>query len=244
MILALASHEIRRLLRTRTLWLLFSGYAFFLAYLLLGFIEHFTTSAVNSLGVSRSIITPVFLWSSLIGHALLPLFAGRLFPEEYQKNTWPLLASAPMTGWELTLGKYLGLLCIVSLLSLLPLLMTSSLVFGSALDWGLVLSGWLGAWLSMAAFAAAVLYFSSLSREPLTATLIAFGALLLLIIIHISAGTSSSTGLYELSPLKHLKPLISARLNAPDLMYFLGMGTLCLWLTCRHLRYKMRHDRT
>lgn len=253
MILTLARHEIRRLFRSPLLWLLLAAYAFLLAYLFLGFIETFNLSvstanagAQNPAGVTQSIATPVFLWGSLLGYLLLPPFAGRLIAEERQKQTWSMLASAPISGWQIALGKYLGFLGPIALLSLFPLAMALSLLAGGPIDLGRVLSGWLGSILSLAAFGAAIFYFSCLVREPVTAILLAYGLLILLVIIHVTAGsgTSNTNGLYELSPLKHLTPLINGRINGQDLAYFAGFLGLFLWLSGRRLSHPTaRHTR-
>lgn len=246
MIRTIAHFEIQRLLRSPLLWIILAAFTGLLAYLFLSFIELFNTqiSATNAgssqpLGVTQGIATPTFLWAALLGHLILPLFAGRLLPEEHQHKTWPLLAAAPLSGWQIMWGKYLGLQFPIALLSLLPFLLSLSLLAGSPLDAGLLLWGTLGVWLSLAAFGAASLYISSLFREPLMATVFAFALLMTLVIIHMTATSNDSraTGLYELSPLKHLQPLIEGRINSADIIWFLSFGILFLWLAGRRLTH-------
>lgn len=243
MTLALARHEWRRFSRTPLLWLVLAGSLFLLAYLFLGFLEHFTTSIApqntasnRPIGVNRAVITPTFLWSGILGMVLLPMFAARLFPEERQKRSWTLLATSPLAAHQIVFGKFLGLLLPISLISALPLLLSLTLSLGTALDAGLLLSATAGVWLCLTMLGSAIVYLSSLNRDPLTATLMAYGFLLLLTVFHFVGGQSLDNSLYELSPLKHLSPLLEARINSRDLLYFAGGITLFLWLAVRQVQ--------
>ena len=115
--------------------------------------------------------------------------------------------------------------------------MPLSLSFGTALDWGKLLSGMIGLFLLLASFAAAGLYFSSLTTTPLIAAISSFGLLLLLMVFYMS-GSSENT-LSELfkyvSHFAHFVPFLGGLFDSSDLVYYLLFISAFLILAIRHL---------
>lgn len=242
MIMSLARLEWRRLSRTPLLWTLLASSVFLISYLFFSFIEYFTTEIAVSntgnaqaIGVTKTIVTPTFVWTGLIGMALIPMFAARLFPEEWQKRSWTLLASSPLSPLQLLMGKYLGLLLPITAMSVIPTFLSSTLFIGNSPDLGIIITATIGVWLCLSSIGAAILFLSTLNRDPLTATALGYGFLLLLAVFHFAGGQQLDNGLYELSPIKHLLPMLEGRFSIADLAYFAGFTSSCLWLGYRQL---------
>ncbi|MHC5833519.1 MAG: ABC transporter permease, partial [Nostoc sp.] len=88
------------------------------------------------------------------------------FSEERKSGSLTLLLAAPVTLTELVVGKFLGLcgffLVLLALLAAMPL----TLLIGTPLDLGRIAAGLFGLGLLMAAFGAAGLFISTLTKEP------------------------------------------------------------------------------
>src|SRR3989338_2148333 len=109
---------------------------------------------------------------------LAPMFTMRLIAEERRNQTFTLLLSAPLSSRHIVLGKFFGLLVFLAALMTGVPLMLYTLMFGTALDHGLLLSNMLGLLLLTASYVAVGLYVSALTTQPVIA---AIGALAVLV---------------------------------------------------------------
>jgi ABC-2 type transport system permease protein len=247
--LTLAARELRSLFVAPLAWILLAVLQLLLAWTFLSQIEQFLaaqprlTALVNAPGVSDLIVQPLFDSAASFIALLLPLLTMRALAEEYRTGTIELLLAAPLSSSRLLLGKYLALLCLVTLLVLPPLLMAVSLTLGAQLDWGRLAAASLGLLLNGAAFAAAGLFFSSLTAQPALAAAGSYGLLLLLWLLPLAGAGSAQAGnaLAWLSPQTHLTPLLSGLVRSADLIYFLLFGVAFLALAIR--RVDLRRSR-
>lgn len=244
MIAAITQSELKRLFRSPLAWALLAVVLFLLAFLFLVFVDNFinqiqpnNTAAEKPLGATHSIVTPVFTWAGIIMLAVLPLLTMRLLSEEYQKQTWSLLAASAAKFWQIVLGKYLSILFFITLACVLISLMPLSLYSGTAIDGGQLFSSLIGLWLLLASLTAAGLYFSTLTSEPGTAALMTFGLLLFLYVLQLSASMPGTSSLlfYYLSPWSHYTPFLAAKFSSLHIIYFLLFIATFLWLSIRRL---------
>lgn len=241
----LARNELYRLFLSPLAWLILALSTLILAYLFLTHIDNFVQiqakiSAIpGAPGVTELIIVPLFSNAATILLLLTPLITMRLLAEERRNDSLPLLLSAPLSIYQITLGKFFGTLGFFIILLLLICLMPLSLSFGSAIDYGVISAGLLGLVLLVASFSAIGLYLSSLTKQPAIAAMTTFSGLFLLWIID-WAGTNhmagESSGLFNwLSLLRHFETLLQGEVNSSDIAYYLIIITLFLTLTIRHL---------
>jgi ABC-2 type transport system permease protein len=244
MILFIARNELRRLFISPLAWTILAIVLFILAFLFLTLTENFLTELQPQLagrqdapGVTDAIVAPLLLWAGIVMLAVTPLLSMRLLAEERQHGSLTLLTSAPLSFTELVLGKYLGLISFLMIMLALVALMPVSLAVGTSLDWGKLLAGMLGLLLLLASFAAAGLFFSSLTATPLIAAVSSFGFLLLLVVLYLS-GTSegASSELFKhVSHFTHFVPFLSGLFDTADLAYYLLFIVAFLVLAIRHL---------
>ena len=243
--LTLAINEARRFYRLPAAWVLLAAGCFLLGWLFLSRIDPYLAmqadlaKLANPPGVTELVIAPTFTSSALILLALIPLLSMRTLAEERRQRTFNLLASAPLSSWQIVLGKYLGLMFTLLPLIALTALLPFSLLLGGKLDLGLVTANILGFVLLATAFAAAGVFTSSLSAHP---ALAAFGGLLLLLIWSFFPSGAAELGnpLELISPLKQFEPFNQGLIDSAGLVYFPLVTLLFLALTVLRLEHLKR----
>ncbi|MES0328387.1 MAG: ABC transporter permease subunit [Gammaproteobacteria bacterium] len=188
----------------------------------------------NAPGVTDLVVAPVLEIASIMLLMISPLLTMRLISEERHTGTLTLLLSSPISISEIVLGKYLGItlfyLILVGMISLMPL----SLMMGTELDLGKLAAGLLGLLLLLWAFAAAGLYLSSLTTNPIVAAISTFGLLLMLWMIERNGNGSESIFTYP-SLTSHITPFLRGMVNSVDLAYFALFIITFLLLTIRQM---------
>lgn len=247
MILTIARNELRRMFYSPLAWTLLSIVLFILALLFLILIEHFLTTIQprfstieGAPGVTDAVIAPLLLWAGVLMLAIIPLLSMNLISEERQNGSLRMLTSAPISVFELILGKYLGLLILILIMLSLLALMPLSLTLGTSLDWGKFGSGMLGLFLLATSFTAAGLYLSCVAATPFLAALGSFGLLIFLTVLYMSGssqGSASALFIY-LSHFSHFLSFLKGMFNSADLVYYLLFITIFLALAIHHMNIK------
>jgi len=243
MIFSIASRELRTLFLSPLAWSILAVLQFILAYLFLTQIETFSSiqsqlaNIDNAPGLTEIIVLPLFGNASIILLLVTPLLTMRLICEERRNKTLSLLLSAPLSGAEIILGKFLGILGMLGLIVLLVSLMPLSLLMGGDLDLGKFACNILALSLLVSAFASIGLYMSCIASHPTIAAICSFGLLLLLWVLDWTAGLKGqgSELFHYLSILKHFQNIQSGLLSSVDISYFLLFISTFLILSIRSL---------
>ena len=243
MIFSIASRELKTLFLSPLAWSILAVLQFILAYLFLTQIETFTTFQArlanidNAPGLTEIIVLPLFSNASIILLLVTPLLTMRLVSEERRNKTLSLLLSAPLSGTEIILGKFFGVLGMLLLIVIMTSLMPLSLLLGGELDIGKFSCNVLALSLLVAAFSSLGLYMSCIASHPTIAAIASFGLLLLLWILDWSSGIKDQhSDIFQyLSILKHFQNIQSGLLNTVDLSYFLLFTCTFLILSIRRL---------
>ncbi len=240
MILIIANKELKTLFASPLAWTLLALMQLILAWIFLGRLDAFLEiqsqliKITNPPGVTEVIVAPVFAMAAVILMMATPLLTMRLIAEERHNNTMTLLLSAPVSITDIVLGKFLGLMIFFSTVIGLVLALSISLLAGSSLDFGLLLSNTTGVFLIAACFASLGLFISCLTAQPAIAAAGALGALLLLWAIDIAANEINSfLGLFSL--FKHFENFNRGIINSFDLVYFILFILTFLVLSIRRL---------
>lgn len=243
MIFTIAARELKTLFLSPLAWSILAVLQFILAYLFLTQIETFLSIQAqlatidNAPGMTEIIVLPLFGNASIILLLVTPLLTMRLICEERRNKTLSLLLSAPLTGSEIILGKFFGILGMLMLIVALVCLMPLSLLAGGELDYGKFACNILAISLLVSAFAAIGLYMSCIASHPTIAAICSFGLLLLLWVLDWTAGLEGQqSDLFQyLSILKHFQSIQSGLLNSMDISYFLLFTGTFLILSIRRL---------
>jgi ABC-2 type transport system permease protein len=185
---------------------------------------------------------------------LIPAITMRSLAEERREGTFELLATRPLTDWQIVLGKYLACIILV-FFALVPTLVYyySVYVLGNPqgnIDTGGVIGSYIGLFLLGAVFCAIGLFASSVSKNQVIAFTIA-----VFLCFFFYSGFDSLSGLLSLQNLTlenlgitlHYQSVSRGVLDTRDLAYFVALAGLFICLTLIVLlkqRQKSLNDKT
>jgi ABC-2 type transport system permease protein len=194
-------------------------------------------------GFTELVAAPTFATAAAIMLFAVPLLAMRLIAEERRNQTMVLLTSAPVSIFDIVIGKFCALLAMLLLILALIAVMPLSLAGATRLDYPLLASMALGLALLAAAFSAVSLYVSSLTTHPIVAALGAFGALMAMVLMGENVADNLQTrGLGVLatfaqvfSPVKNFEPLGRGMIDTYAAACLVLLTLLFLAFTMRQL---------
>lgn len=167
---------------------------------------------------------------------VVPAVTMGTFSEEMRTQTYRLLQTAPVSSFQIVLGKFLASTSIVGLALLFsavyPIFM---MVYGNP-DAGQILSGYLGLFLLMCSQIAFGVWISSMTRiQFLSFIFTMFGLFMLLILSwiasQISGGGISESVFKYLASSSHLEDLFKGVITVSGVSYFICFTVLFLFLT-------------
>jgi ABC-2 type transport system permease protein len=224
-----------------TMFLLIGGYFFysiFAFYTLASMQSAMNPAMGRDLNVTDSVMRPLFSNISVILLLLMPLVTMRLFAEERRSGTIELLLTYPVRDGAVLAGKYLAAFALYAIMIALTLLYPGIVVYFARLEWGPVLTGYLGLLLMGGTFIAVGVCASSLTENQIVAAITTFGLLLLLWVLGWSADYAGGTAgrvLQHLSLLEHNDSFAKGVLDTKDIIYYANFIVLALFLTLRSL---------
>jgi ABC-2 type transport system permease protein len=175
---------------------------------------------------------------SVILLLICPLFSMRLFAEEQKNKTLELLMTAPISDAGIVIGKFLAtaLLLLVMLLSTAHFPM-ALLLLGQPDPWPM-LTGYLGIFLMGCAFLVIGMLTSTWTQNQIIAAVSSFAISLLLWFLGATGslvGSDLGAVLTYLSLNTHFESFSRGVLNSSDLIYYLSLIGLLLFVTIRSL---------
>jgi ABC-type transport system involved in multi-copper enzyme maturation permease subunit/ABC-type uncharacterized transport system involved in gliding motility auxiliary subunit len=221
------------------------GYIFAIVFLLV----------LTSLFISGFFIYPRAEMRGFFNHLpivlciFIPAVSMRLWAEDRKENTWEMLLTLPMKGWELTLGKFSAALvfyCIALAGTLTIPVMLGSL--GSP-DFGPIIGAYIGSVLLGAIFLAMGIFFSALVADQIVAFVLSLMASFTLFLLGtdlISAVIDSSwDGLGSflakvLGVTRHFNSFAKGVIELGDILYFAVWIIVFLFLNTLYIEGRMR----
>jgi ABC-2 type transport system permease protein len=176
---------------------------------------------------------------------LIPAITMRSIAEERKEGTFELLATRPLTDWQIVLGKFLASFSIV-LLALVPTIVYYFTVYqlgvtAGNIDSGAVIGSYIGLLLLGASFTSIGIFASSLSKNQIISFSIAvflcffafsgFDSISQLLSLQSIGSYLTALGINE-----HYQSISRGVLDTRDLIYFLSFIGLFLLLTHLILR--------
>jgi ABC-2 type transport system permease protein len=169
---------------------------------------------------------------------LVPAVTMRSLAEERKEGTFELLATRPLTDWQIIIGKYLACLLIV-LFALLPTLIYYYSVYTLGnpqgnIDTGAVIGSYIGLFLLGGSFTAIGIFASSITNNQI----IAFTVSVFLCFFAFSGFDSLSGllslqnyGLQDFGINEHYQSISRGVLDTRDLLYFLSFIAIFITIT-------------
>jgi ABC-2 type transport system permease protein len=244
---AIFKKEMRLYFTSPVAWVVFTIFLLIAGYFFYSIFAFFTLASMQSamnpqmgrdLNVTDSVMRPLFSNISVILLLLMPLVTMRLFAEERRAGTIELLLTYPVRDGAVLAGKYLAALMLYAIMIGLTVLYPAIVVYFARLEWGPVLTGYLGLLLMGATFIAVGVFASSLTENQIVAAITTFGVLLIFWILGWSADYAGGTAgrvLQFLSILEHNDSFSKGVLDTKDILYYVNFTALALFLTLRSL---------
>jgi len=208
------------------LWFLLSGLTF---VSLLG---------ANTPGAPFS-LAPLYQNLIVILLFLTPMLTMRLVAEERAGGTFELLFTAPLTEWQVALGKWLGALFFCCFLLVLTLHFPFFVLSNGATDAAPIWGAYIALGCLAATFCAFGLLCSSLSESVIVAGFLTFGGLLLSWMLAYPALASPDNQIAvfaaEVSVFTHFARMLGGAIDTKDLIFFASLTIWFLYATTRVL---------
>jgi ABC-2 type transport system permease protein len=215
-------------------WLQFSSFAF-----------ASMQSAMNpmmgrDLNVTDWVLRPVFFntLSVILFLFLMPLITMRLFAEERRSGTLELMLTYPVRDGAVLLGKFLAALALYLVMLALTLVYVVLVAWLASLEWGPLLTLYLGLILLGGAFLAVGTFASTVTENQIVAALITGLVLLALWIVGWPADTVGGAWakvLQHISVPDHVDSFAKGVLDTKDVLYFVDLTVVALFLSLKSL---------
>ena len=190
----------------------------------------------GSANVNEQMIRPVFLNASVILLFVLPMITMRTYSEEKRSGTIELLLTAPLTDFQIIMGKFVGAMALyAAMLAVTFIHMAVLFVFGKP-EWLPIVTGYLGMLLMGGCFISVGLLISSMTKNQIVAGMITFAVFLLLWVINwigSFTGPTTQAVLNYLSITDHLDDFTKGIIDTKHLVYYLSFIMFGLFLTMR-----------
>jgi len=244
-IITIASREWRSSFYTPLAYVLISGFLLLSGFFFFSFLQQFNVVLArtqmirdSSPSLNEWIVIPFYNTLQIVLIFLIPLLTMRSIAEERKAGTFELLATSPLTSGEIVLGKFLGVAVVITVMLLLSLSFPLVLVVFADPEVAPILIGFLGLLLFALALAAIGVAVSACARSQTVAGVLSLVILLVYYIIDAPAERFSEFSrqfLYYLAPARHAEALTKGLLTASDLVYFLSVIALGLFIANRIL---------
>lgn len=252
--LAIARKELEVYFTTPIAWVMFMVVAFFAALFFNGALDAYRFLTLRAFQFQDpSVLERMNLTDMVVGRLLgpvgiliviiAPFLSMRLVAEEKRSRTFELLMTAPVRPIQIVLGKYLAALAVmgaaVAIVAAFPLVLSVAsrgAAGGAGVEWQTVGTGLLGLFLLGAAAMSVGLLCSSLTESVIVAALVSLIALLTLwmaTIFAVGAEGPVKDLVSALSASEHLTAFLAGRIELKDLVYYLSLTALGLFLAER-----------
>ena len=153
-----------------------SPIAYFVVAVFLIGTGYFFTYNIFLTGIAT--MTETFQSMAILLLLVLPAVSMRLFASEYEGGTMELLQTLPLQPWQLVIGKFLGAVTILLLMTLGSMIDLIPLYLFGHPETSTIISGFLGFLLLGMACLAIGQFFSSLTENQIVAALVTVSVLL------------------------------------------------------------------
>lgn len=201
-----------------------------------------TSQNLTSLTLSETVIKPLFIYINLLFQFIIPLLTMKTFTAEDQMGTLDLLLRSRLSHRQIIGAKFLALVTQGGFFLSLTLICPIILFLSGHEDWGLVFSCYLGVLLTLSSYAAAGVFFSSLSKHPIFSALMTFGFLL---VSYLTVFTAQATQNYIVSEILrffsfgfHFEAFLRGQFVSYHLFWFFSLIGYFLYMT--HLSLERR----
>ncbi len=194
---------------------------------------------LEQFSVTNKILRPTFSWMGILLIIFVPLMSGKLIAEEKKNKTFELLMTSPVSLSDIILGKYAAVLTFFMIMLFFSLIFPGLVLKFGEPDVGPILTEYVGLVLLGASYLAWGLFASTLTANPVIASVIVFFGLLMTWLIgvlsHFVNEPWNTIAYYAALP-PHWLETSAGLIDTKNLVYFLSFIFFCLFLSHRSLR--------
>ena len=168
---------------------------------------------------------------------LIPMMTMRLFSEDKRLRTEQALLTAPISIWELVLGKFLSAVCIYAVNVGIALVFGITVTVFAPVEWPVVIGLFVGMMMFGSAMISIGMFISALTENQIVAAIGTFAALLFLGILDtvaelVNVGFIKDV-LYAISFNDRFNGFTLGMLQLRDVVFFLSVMLLFCYFTTR-----------
>lgn len=224
-----------------------TGYIAIVLFLLVNGLFLFVLKDSNIFDFGYASLDKFFELAPWIFIFLVPAISMRTFADEFKGGTFEILQTKPLTQWQIIAGKYFSILVIVVFIIVPTFIYIITIKILSAeggIDSGGIIGSYIGLFFLAAVFAAIGLCCSSFTANPVVAFLIsAFVCLLAYFGFNALSKLSFLEGgldyYIEMAGIDfHYKSISRGVLDSRDIIYFLSIIFLSLFITVKKIQKK------
>lgn len=241
--LALAQKELKGYFASPIAYIVMGFYAIpfgYFFYALLRFFERQSLQAAGlggqTMNINEQLVRPVFGNTMVIFLFMLPMITMRTYSEEKRSGTIELLLTAPLTDFQIIMGKFLGAMGLYAAMLAITLPHIGLLFLFGSPEWRPIATTYLGMLLMGGCFVSVGLLISSLTKNQIVAAVVTFAVFLMLWVINWIAtfmGPTTQAILNYMSIMDHLEDFMKGILDTKHLVYYFSFIAFGLFLTAR-----------
>lgn len=187
-------------------------------------------------------MTETFQSVSILLVTLVPVITMRLFSAEFSGRTMELLMTLPLEPWQIVIGKYLGALTILLLMTAGTMIYLVPLYLFGNPETSTLLSGYLGFFLLGMACIAVGQFCSVLTQNQIVAALITVSALLSFWFVGHLQTFQAATAVREfvayLSFALHFADFVLGLVRSEGVAFYLLVSAIALTLNASYLQWR------
>ena len=221
-----------------------TGYLALIVFLLLNGLFLFVFPDSNLLDFGYASLTGFFNLAPWLLLFLIPTITMRTFADEYKSGNFEIIKTLPLTPTSIVMGKYLGALIIV-LTALIPSVVYAFSMQSLCVTGGIDVGGTIGSYIGLC-FLAAVFTAIGIAASSFTNnTVVAFiGGAFVCFLLYIGFSAISRLPIFnagldyyiELLGIQyHYRSISRGVIDSRDLIYFLGVIVVFLFITSKNL---------
>jgi ABC-2 type transport system permease protein len=242
-ILALAEKELRSYFASPIAYIIIGLFALLFGWFFYMYLTFFVRQSEQMMGmgggnmnINQQMIRGVLQNSAVIILFVMPMITMRTYSEEKRSGTIELLLTAPVTDFQIIVGKFLGAMGLYAAMLLVTLLYMAILFWYGNPEWRPVAAGYLGLLLMGGCFIAVGLLISSLTKNQIVAGILTFAVFLMLWVINWigeMSGPRTRDIVSYLSITEHFDDFARGVIDTKHLVYYLSFITFGLFLTAK-----------
>jgi ABC-2 type transport system permease protein len=212
-------------------------FGFFFCLFVDFFMSEGTRMMAGGAPIGERFIQPLLENMTITAMFLMPMLTMRLFAEEKRLGTMELLATSPITDFEIVMGKFLAATGVWALMILASLVNLALLwKFSTPVpEWRPIATATIAMVLYGGCYIALGTFLSTLTRNQIVAGVLSF-CLFLVMLLTNSALNDPTAGRFVralgyLSLTSHLREMMKGVLDLKDVVFFLSVITFGLFLS-------------